>query len=120
MDLQNRFKQFSDLITRGQTLQAIQRFYHEDVVLVENNESPLIGLENALELEKKNIERVKSFQIEIPLFVVDERQAVVLGEMDIHVVYKNDVEVKFREAFVQKWANGKLTYQRFYYSLPKS
>lgn len=117
MKLREQFLDYLGLIQNGETLEAIRRFYHQDVTQIENNEEPVTGFEKAIELEERNLARVISFSIEVPLWVADESQGVVMGEMDIGVVYKNQKQISFREAFVQRWKDEKIIYQRFYYSL---
>ena len=117
MDLEKRFDHFAELITAGKTLEAIEQYFAADIEQVENNAPPVRGIEKAIEMEKVNLSKVDNFTIAIPLRVVDPTNGIVMGEMDIGVLYKNGKEINFREAFLQRWRDGKIIYQRFYYNI---
>ncbi len=82
---------------------------------MENDEPPLKGKANCLEMERLNFEKVSSFRQRITTLVIDEAQETVMGEMEIKFESKNHGKKTLNEAFVQKWRDGKIYYQRFYY-----
>ena len=107
--------QYKQLLETNDSLAIIERFYADDIVQVENNEAPVTGKETILALEKKNMDGVNWFTLKIDKLVVDEKQGLVMGEMDISFDSKKYGKKKLKEAFVQHWVNGKITYQKFYY-----
>jgi hypothetical protein len=106
---------FQNLISAGKTLEAIEKYYADTVQLQENNDAPRVGKTVALAHEKGNIERVKYFKINIKSSVLDETQGLVMGEMNIDFENLKGVKIEMNEAFVQRWENGKIVFERFYY-----
>jgi sulfate adenylyltransferase subunit 1 len=106
---------FQNLISAGKTLEAIEKYYADDVQLQENNDAPRIGKTLALAHEKGNTERVKYFKINIKSSVLDETQGLVMGEMNIDFENLKGVKIEMNEAFVQRWENGKIVSEKFYY-----
>jgi sulfate adenylyltransferase subunit 1 len=106
---------FQNLISAGKTLEAIEKYYADNVHLQENNDTPRVGKTLALAHEKGNMERVKYFKINIKSSVSDETQGLVMGEMHIDFETLKGEKVEMNEAFVQKWENGKIVFEKFYY-----
>jgi hypothetical protein len=53
--------------------------------------------------------------IKIPTWLVDEEQGLAMGEMVIHFDSKKKGTQVLTEAFLQRWENGKIVFQKFYY-----
>ena len=96
-------------------MEAIEKYYADNVQLQENNDAPRVGKTLALAHEKGNIERVKHFKINIKSSVSDEKQGLVMGEMQIDFETLKGEHVQMNEAYAQKWADGKIIFERFYY-----
>ncbi len=115
-DFKLQVADFQELITKGKTLEAIEKYYADDIHVQENADAPRVGKQLALTHEKANIERVKSFKIDIKTSVADDNQGLVLGEMAIEFeTLKGEVK-HLEEAFVQRWKDGKIVFERFYYN----
>ncbi len=114
-DFKTQVADFQTLISEGKTLEAIDKYYAETVEVQENSDAPRVGKTLALLHEKGNIERVKSFKINIKSTVSDETQGLVLGEMLLEFETLKDKVIQMEEAFVQKWEDGKVVFERFYY-----
>jgi sulfate adenylyltransferase subunit 1 len=106
---------FQNLISSGKTIEAIEKYYADSVQLQENNDAPRVGKTLAIAHEKGNMERVKYFKINIKSSVLDETQGLVMGEMHIDFETLKGVKIEMNEAFVQRWENGKIIFERFYY-----
>jgi sulfate adenylyltransferase subunit 1 len=106
---------FQNLISAGKTLEAIEKYYADNVQLQENSDAPRVGKMLALAHEKDNMERVKYFNINIKSSVLDETQGLVMGEMHIDFETLKGVKIEMNEAFVQRWGNGKIVSEKFYY-----
>jgi sulfate adenylyltransferase subunit 1 len=106
---------FQNLISAGKTLEAIEKYYADNVQLQENNDAPRFGKTLALAHEKGNMERVKYFKINIKSSILDETQGLVMGEMHIDFETLKGAKIEMNEAFVQRWENGKIVFEKFYY-----
>ena len=103
------------LLEKGDNLSVIDLFYADDMQQVENNEAPVIGKTALLEMEKKNLAGVNSFEQKIISLVIDEEKGIVMGEMQVVFDSKKSGQKKLHEAFIQHWKDEKIVYQKFYY-----
>lgn len=103
------------LMEKGAFLQVIDKYYHESIKQKENSEPSVKGRSTLREMEVKNLEGVHAVELEILSMVVDEEQQMVMGEMLIRFHSKKHGWKKLEEAFIQKWEDSKIIYQRFYY-----
>jgi hypothetical protein len=106
---------FLDLLEQGDYLMAIDRFYDDKIIQVENGGDPLHGKARLRDQEKANLDNVHSVEIQITNVVVDEEQGLVWGEMVIHFDSKKSGRKKLSEAFMQHWRDGLIVRQQFYY-----
>ncbi len=113
--LSTTFAAYAELVAQGSFVAAISEYYGEDIVQFENNDEPTVGREAILAAERAAEKRVQSARISIHDAVVDEAQQLVWGEMRIQFTSNEGVEQKLREAFRQRWRDGRIVEQRFYY-----
>ncbi len=106
---------YKALMEKGAFLQVIDQYYDETIKQKENTEPAVTGRSTLREMEEKNLDGVHAVELEIISMVIDEEQEMVMGEMLIRFHSKKHGWKKLEEAFVQKWAEGKIINQRFYY-----
>ncbi len=114
-NLTDIFGEYRRLIGAGQYLDAITRYYAEDIVQFENDDEPKRGRDLIVAAERAAEKRVASANIAITDAVIDESRGLVWGEMEIHFMSKEGLEQRLLEAFRQNWAHGLIVEQRFYY-----
>lgn len=115
MPLAHTFAAYVELLSTGSFTAAIVEYYHEDIVQFENDDEPTVGRDNLLAAERAAEKRIRSAEIAINDAVVDEARGLAWGEMRIHFVSTEGVEQRLREAFRQRWRDGRIVEQRFYY-----
>ena len=106
---------YSLLLEKGDNVSVIDLYYADDMQQVENNEAPVIGKTALLEIEKKKLAGVNSFEQKIISLVIDEEKGIVMGEMQVVFDSKKSGQKKLQEAFIQHWKDEKIVYQKFYY-----
>lgn len=106
---------YKNLLEAGANIEVIERFYADDVIQSENEDTIIKGKARVLELEKNNLSGVDSFESKIDTLIIDEEMGLVMGEMSIRFLSKKMGKKKLKEAFVQQWTDGKIKYQKFYY-----
>lgn len=106
---------FVNLLETGRFLEAIDHFYHDDIIQVENYQSSVKGKQRLRQIEIDNLERVSQVSCKVLSYVVDEGKNLVMGEMYIEFTSINMGKMLLEEAFIQRWDDGKILYQRFYY-----
>ena len=96
-------------------LAIIDEFYAEDIVQFENESIKIEGKSTLREMEERNLSKIHLVNTTLKHVVIDEEEGVVWGEMQIEYL-PNDGEVQFlKEAFLQKWKNHQIVYQKFFY-----
>ncbi|MBL7814030.1 MAG: hypothetical protein JNL70_03410 [Saprospiraceae bacterium] len=113
--LKNIFLDYKKQIEQDSPLQVIERFYDDEISQVENTGTPIVGKNVLKELEINNLSKVNSVEIQITTWLVDEEQGLAMGEMVIHFDSKKAGPQVLVEAFLQRWRDGKIVFQKFYY-----
>lgn len=113
--MKNAFLHYVELIEKGALLEVIEKYFASDIIQIENTGASLQGREVLWNHEKKNLDSVKSVDIKIPNYAINEEKGITLGEMIIHFDLKQMGKKKIEEAFLQKWKDEKIYYQRFYF-----
>lgn len=110
-----RINELLDYIRNGRIMDAMKEFYAEGVVMEEPAYGKTVGLAANLEREQKFVESVKAFKhFEASAVAVGDNVAMYENVMDWTDVDDNDIHIE--QAVVQKWQDGKIVYERFYYA----
>lgn len=109
-------RDFIDLCTAGRTLDAIERWYAEDVVVFENNELSRAGRLKALEDERAAL----ASQPTPPLlkanaFAANEEAGVSFVAWTVRYVGRDERPMRIEEVAMQRWVSGRIVEERFFY-----
>lgn len=121
--MKDKFDRYKELLERSGDIkqkrkdhcQVIVEYYDEKIVQIENSGDPILGKQVLFEIENKNLDGVKSVKTKIDEIVFDYNDKKVWGQMTINFDSKKNGKKRLEEAFIQKWSNGKIVYQRFFY-----
>lgn len=114
MDLRTLVDDLNSLILEGKAMEAFEKYYAEDVVMQENELPPTIG-------KDANREREKEFFSEVVEFRGADVKAVAIGDSVSMVEWFFDYTHKdwgkraHHQVAVQRWKDGKIVQERFYY-----
>lgn len=109
-----RLNDLLDYLRNGKIMDAMNEFYADDVVMSEPRYGDTVGLAANLEREQKFVASVKEFKnFEAPAVAVGDGVAFYENVMDWVDVDGNDIHVE--QVVVQRWKDGKITHERFYY-----
>ena len=115
ISLADNFKEFAALLEKGDSLEAIERFFADDIQQYENNQLTFSGKQKSLEEERNNLDKVTQFSALFANVGIDFAQQRVWGEMILTFDSKKTGKMLLEEAFFQQWENGKIKVQKFYY-----
>jgi len=107
-------KQINEMILGGKALEAFEQFYTNDIVMQENEDAPFVGKEFNREREEKffaSIGEVHEFSLEKSVAGDD----VSFSEWTYDVTFKGGPRVKWSQATVRSWKDGKISQERFYH-----
>ncbi|MGI9544697.1 MAG: SnoaL-like domain-containing protein [Cyclobacteriaceae bacterium] len=105
----------NDLVLQGKALEAFEKYYHDDVVMQENEKPPTVGKMANRALIKKFKASVTEFRSAKPLKVAIG-QSISMVEWQYDYSHKDYGEVNYIQLSVQEWENGKILKENFYYN----
>jgi hypothetical protein len=110
-----RIHELLDYIRNGRIMDAMKEFYAEDVVMEEPAYGKTASLATNLDREQRFVDSVKAFKnFETPAVAVGDGVSSYENVMDWTDVNDNDIHVE--QVAVQKWQDGKIVHERFYYA----
>lgn len=114
----DRVNDMISYVQSGRILDAMTEFYHEDAAMQENGKEPTVGLAANIEREKQFLAQVKDFHaFDVTSIGIDGEgsSATALVESRMEFTNQEDKRVVLEQVSVQKWNDGKITHERFYY-----
>jgi len=112
--LLNKITTINDMILQGQALEAFDQFYHEDVVMQENDQPEIIGKEANRKREEEFFSSITEFRGAMPLKVtIGENTTMVEWHFDY--THKDWGMKNYTQVAVQEWQGGKIIKEKFYY-----
>lgn len=104
----------NDLILQGKSLEAFEKYYHDDVVMQENEQEPTLGKLANLQREKEFYASVTEFRAAKPLKIsVGENVSMVQWHFDY--THKDWGIRNYKQVAVQQWKDGKIIHEQFFY-----
>ncbi len=114
-NLLEKVNDLNNLILQGKSMEAFEKYYHEDVIMQDNEESPTIG-------KDANREREEEFNGNIIQFYGAEPLNVTAGSNVTMVEWYFKYEHKewglrdYKQIAVQTWQGDQIIHERFYYN----
>jgi len=103
-------------VLSGDILGAFEKFYADDVVMVENFDAPKVGKDANREFEKQFLASVAEFHgAQVLSSAVNEKEGVSFSEWEMEVTFKEWGRKKMNQVAVRRWKNGQIVHERFYY-----
>ncbi len=104
-------------ILKGNILGVFEELYDDSVVMQENNEAQRIGKAINREYETNFVNSIEEFHgAEIKSVNINEENGTSAVESFMDFTLKGYGRVSRTQVAVQKWENGKIVSERFYYS----
>tara|TARA_R110002049_G_scaffold202967_3_gene373466 strand:+ start:1261 stop:1614 length:354 start_codon:yes stop_codon:yes gene_type:complete len=104
----------NDMIFQGKALEAFDEFYHDEVVMQENDGPEVIGKEVNRKREEDFFASITEFRGAKPLKVtVGENTTMVEWHFDY--THKDWGVKNYTQVAVQDWKDGKIIKEKFYY-----
>lgn len=108
-------KDLYDMIGSGKLLEGFDKYYHEDVVMTEPR-GTREGKKACRDYEVQFLESVQEFHgMEVPSITSNEEEGVTVVENMMDVTFKDGNRVKMEQVAVQRWKDGQIVHERFYY-----
>lgn len=103
---------FVELVESGKYIEALQRYYHPDAVVWENQQPPRIGLDALIENERRVLGAFSSVTGRAMALLVDGDQVAINWQFEF---VGGHACVSLMEIAAQQWIDDKIACERFYY-----
>ncbi len=119
MSYLEKAKDLQNMVLSGQLLDAFEKYYAEDVVMVEGNGEVTTGKDANREREKKFLSSVEAFHgAGVEALAADEDAGVTMVEVWMDVTFQGGHRMKMEQVSVQRWKGDHIVHERFYYNAP--
>lgn len=119
MSYLKRISEMYQMIGSGQMLDAFEKYYHEDCVMVEANGEAREGKAANREFEINWLESVKEMHDGgVGSITANEETGHTTVESWMDITFKDGNRMKMEEVAVQKWKGHQIIHERFYYNIP--
>ncbi len=114
-NLLEKISDLNDLVLQDKAMVAFEKYYHEDVVMQENENPPTMG-------KAANRKREANFYASVTEFRGAKPLKVTVGEgismVEWHYDYTHQEwgERNYTQVSVQEWQDGQIIREKFYYN----
>jgi hypothetical protein len=113
-NIKEKITELNRLVLSGKALEAFDKFYHADVQMQENENTPTIG-------KAANLQREKEFYANVTEFRGAEVRGVTIADNLSAVIWHYDYTHKewgrrdYTQVSVQHWKDGLIVKEQFFY-----
>jgi len=112
--LLKKIDDLNELVRKGKVLEAFEKYYHDDVIMQENENPPTIG-------KAANLQREREFYLSLTEFRNAQPLKITVGENTSMVEWQFDYTHKdwgvrnYKQVSVQDWKDGRIIKEQFFY-----
>ena len=120
MSYYDKAKDIYDMSAQGKMLEAFEKYYHKDIVMVEATGEARKGKEANRKFETEFMGMIKEMHGGgVRAITSNEKEAVTMVESWMDVTMKDGKRSMMEEVAVQKWKGDQIIHERFYYNTGK-
>ncbi|HLK27646.1 MAG TPA: SnoaL-like domain-containing protein [Puia sp.] len=113
-NLKDKLHHLNHLVLEGKALDAFEMYYHDNVVMQENDMMPTVGKEANRKREEKFFSDITEFRgAKVVDLAVSENVSFVKWHYDY--THKEWGERNYTQVSVQHWENGRIIKEQFFY-----
>jgi ketosteroid isomerase-like protein len=119
MSYLQKIQDMYQMIDQGKAFEALEQYYHDDVVVIDGNEPPREGKAAQRKALQDWFGMVKEMHGGGTTGIsANEATGTTMVESWTEITMQDGNRFKMEEVGVQKWKGDKIVHERFYYSLP--
>jgi ketosteroid isomerase-like protein len=120
MSYYDKAKDIYDMMGQGKLLEAFDKYYHKDVVMVEASGEIRKGKVANRKFQEDFIGMIKDLHGSgVKAVTSNEKEATTMVESWMDVTMKDGKRSMMEEVAVQKWKDDQVIHERFYYNMGK-
>jgi hypothetical protein len=105
----------NSLVLQGKLMDAFEKYYHEDIIMQENELEPTIGKATNRQRELEFLSKVIDFRGARPLKVTAGQDCTMV-EWHYDYTHSEWGEKNYTQVSVQEWKDGQIIKEKFYYA----
>ena len=115
IEIENSLKDLNQLVVEGKAMEAFEKYYHDDVLMQENDNEPTVSKE-------VNRQREIEFFGNVTEFRGAEVKGLGVGDDISFVIWNYDYTHKewgvrnYSQVAIQEWKDGKIIKEKFIYT----
>ncbi|HYH08176.1 MAG TPA: nuclear transport factor 2 family protein [Thermoanaerobaculia bacterium] len=114
MSLNESVRALNELILQKQLVHGIDRFYADDVVMIEGGGETMAGKDANRERERAFEGGLTRWEPKLVASAVDETSGTALNEWILDYSHEQWGSAQMRQVAVQKWRDGRIVHESFY------
>ena len=120
MSYYDKAKDIYDMSAQGKSLDAFEKYYHKDVVMVEATGETRKGKDANRKFQTDFMGMIKEMHgTGVRSVTSNEKEAVTMVESWMDVTMNDGKRQMMEEVAVQKWKDDQIIHERFYYNMGK-
>ena len=120
MSYYDKAKNIYDMLAQGKMLDAFEKYYHRDIVMVEATGEARKGKDVNRKFQLDYMGMIKELHGSgVKSITSDEKDATTMVESWMDVTMKDGKRHMMEEVAVQKWKDDQIIHERFYYNMGK-
>ena len=112
--LLEKISDLNDLVLQGKALDAFEKYYHDDVIMQENDNPPTIGKAANRQREIEFFDSITAFRSAKPLKVT-VGEGITMVQWQYDYTHKDWGVRNYTQVSVQEWKDGKIIREQFFY-----
>ena len=113
----DRITEIYDLLNQGKGLEAFDKYYGDEVVMIEATGDKREGKPANRAYEENFFGSIKEFHdAGVVSIANDEQRGITMVESWMDVTFKDGNRVRLEQIARQNWEDGKITEERFYFN----
>lgn len=114
-NVREKLNDISKLVINGQLLDAFEKYYHDDVIMQENENIPTVGKTANLLREKEFLNNITEFR-EAKMLSSGVGDNVSYAEWKYDYTHSEWGIRNYTQVSVQHWKDGKIIKEQFFYA----
>lgn len=115
--IKERFETLNELVLSGKPLTAFEKFYHKDVTMQENEQTPTVGKDANFKREIEFFGKAKGFSENAKLLEVAYGDNVSMAKWHYNYVHDDWGLKNYTQVAVQHWEEGQIIKEQFFYGI---
>jgi hypothetical protein len=114
-EIEQSLHELNNLVLQGKMLDAFEKYYHDDVVMQENESAPTVSKEANRQREIEFLNNIADFRgAEVKGIAVGDNLSTVIWQYDY--THKEWGVRNYTQVSIQHWKDGKIIKEQFIYN----